>query len=488
MNFLGFTVGRTKSINAAAVPALAGLSSVYSPLQSFFGMIRESFAGAWQKNVTVESNQNILAFSAVYACVSLISDDIAKLRPMLTQENDDGTWTEVKTSPFASVLKKPNNYQTRIQFLSQWITSKLLYGNTYVLKEREDVRGMVKGLHILDPRLVRVLVAEDGSVYYQIMRDLLAGIDDSITVAASEMIHDRMITLWHPLVGVTPIYACGSSSTQGIRIQANSAAFFENMSRPSGQLTAPGAISKETADRLKADFETNFSGSNIGRLLVTGDGLQYQGMSIPAQDAQLIEQLRWTVEDVARCFHVPIYKIVGTDNPKFTNIAALNQDYYSQTLQAQIEPIELLLSEGIELPANYCVELDLDGILRMDPLSRATQNETAIRAGYLTPNEARRGENLRPVDGGNTPYLQQQNFSLAALAKRDATANPFATATPAPLANPTVPTNPDGTTPPATDPAAPTETPQLLSIRDDKRLAKDFADALIARIQEVEYV
>jgi phage portal protein BeeE len=53
-----------------------------------------------------------------------------------------------------------------------------------------------------------------------------------------------MITFWHPLVGVTPIYACGAAATQGSRIQANSAKFFENMSRPSGQLTAPGEISE----------------------------------------------------------------------------------------------------------------------------------------------------------------------------------------------------------------------------------------------------
>jgi phage portal protein BeeE len=47
----------------------------------------------------------------------------------------------------------------------------------------------------------------------------------------------------------------------------------------------------------------------LGRLWVSGDGLKYEPMTIPAQEAQLIEQLKWTVEDVARCFHVPLYKI-----------------------------------------------------------------------------------------------------------------------------------------------------------------------------------
>ena len=35
------------------------------------------------------------------------------------------------------------------------------------------------------------------------------------------------------------------------------------------------------------------------------------------------------------------------------------------------------------------------------------------------PNEGRADLNRLPVQGGNTPYLQQQNFSLAALDRRD---------------------------------------------------------------------
>jgi hypothetical protein len=36
----------------------------------------------------------------------------------------------------------------------------------------------------------------------------------------------------------------------------------------------------------------------------------------------------------------------------------------------------------------------------------------------MAPNEARKIENLEPVPGGSTPYMQQQNWSLASLAER----------------------------------------------------------------------
>ncbi len=400
--------------------AKASIATTVSNRWGWFGSAFESFSGAWQKGVTVDSQETLLAFSAVYSCVTLIADDISKLRIKLMQ-NMGGIWQETTSAAFSPVLRKPNNYQTRIQFLSAWITSKLLNGNTYVLKERDD-RRVVVGLHILDPRRVLVLVTTDGDVYYQLQQDNLTGLSGPITVPASEVIHDRAICFFHPLIGVGPIFACGISATQGNRIQGNSAKFFENMSRPSGQLTAPDVISDETALRLKTEFETNFSGQNIGRLLVTGDGLKYEPMTIPAQQAQLIEQLRWTVEDVARCFHVPLHKIGAATNVKFSNMAEMNQDYYSQTLQALIESIELLLDEGLNLAGEGTqtlgVELDLEGLLRMDPVQRAQRNETAIKAGYMAPNEARASENLLPAEGGAEPYLQQQNFPLSVLAKQ----------------------------------------------------------------------
>jgi HK97 family phage portal protein len=475
----GFPVPFTKGFTTTNAPLAQSASTVYGMMGWLSGIIRESFAGAWQKNIVVESKQNILAFSAVYACVSLIADDISKLRIKLVSKQSSGVWVEIEHSAFSPVLRKPNRYQTRIQFLSEWITSLLLHGNTYVLKSRDN-RQIVTEMYVLNPTGVTPLVAEDGSVYYRLKSSYLAGItDEDITVPSSEIIHDRTVTLWHPLVGVSPISACAASATQGIRIQNNSALFFENMSRPSGQLTAPTKIDDVTAARLKADFEANFGGGNIGRILVSGNGLKYEPMgTVPAQDAQLIEQLKWTVEDVARCFKVPMHKISSTQAPSYNNIGALNQDYYNQCLQTRIEAIELLLDEGLGIGQeqgasavrSLGTELDLEGLLRMDPSARATANKDAITAGYLKPNEARLRDNLAPVDGGDTPYMQMQNWPLAQLADRPVA--PTSTGQPAlpPPATPPTPPSPD-TAPPIPD-APPTDA------------AKQFTTAFLAKLME----
>jgi len=428
VRFFGFELKRIKAQAYSAVSSTGG----------WFGVVRESFSGAWQRFVTMDAPKEILAFSAVYACVTIIASDIAKLGIRLLQEDEDGINSLVPgPSPFLAVLKKPNRFQTWFKFMEQWIVSKLLYGNAYILKERY-ARGMVVAMYVLDAQRVTPLVADDGGVYYQLSKDYLSGLDEPVTIPAKEIIHDMMVSLWHPLCGVSPIYACGMSAMMGNRIQANSTRFFQNMSRPSGMLTAPAAIDNETAARLKTQFEENFSGANIGRIAVAGDGLTYVSFgAIPAHDAQLIEQLKWTVEDVARCFHVPTWKL-GDKEPLRTSVESLNQTYYSDCLQALIESAEALLDEGLGLsPPGYHAEFNLEGLMRMDTAARYAAKGAAVKGGWMAPNEARAGEGLKPVAGGNVPYLQQQNYSLEALAKRDALDDPFATAAPAnrPAAN-----------------------------------------------------
>jgi HK97 family phage portal protein len=242
-----------RAIKRPFVRAEARSMSSVDGTPGWFNIIREPWSGAWQRNLAADGPRDVLAFSAVFSCVTLIAGDIAKLRIKLIQEDENGICTEIKTgSPRLPVLRKPNRYQTRIKFMQQWIVSKMIHGNAFALKERKDARGIVTALYILNPERVKIKVTDDGGVYYELDADHLSQIHEKIIVPASEIIHDSMIGLWHPLMGTSPIYACGMSSTMGNRIQGNSARFFENMSRPSGTLTAPDNIPDDVADaRLK---------------------------------------------------------------------------------------------------------------------------------------------------------------------------------------------------------------------------------------------
>lgn len=380
----------------------------------------------------------ILAFAPVYASVTLICSDIGKVCLRLMKP-EDGIWQETNVPAFSPVLKKPNHYQTRQQFIECWILSKLLHGNTYILKQR-DARKVVTAMYVLAPDRVTPLVAnETGAVFYDIRRDDLSRVPVDLTIPASEIIHDRMEALFHPLVGISPLFASYLASSQGTKIQKNSEVFFRNMSRPGGMLTAPGEITDETAKRLKTEFEKNFSGDKIGRLFVGGDGLKFEATAFHAEQAQLVEQLKISAEQVAMAFHVPAYMIGAAPPPSHNNIPALTQQYYQQCLQKLFNAIEDLLDDGLGLTdAGYRSEFDLEELIRMDAVAQSDLLTKASGGAYMKPDEARAKAGMLPVAGGNALYKQHQDYSLEALAKRDAKEDPFApakTPIPEPAAN-----------------------------------------------------
>lgn len=420
MNFLGLTVARTKSLQTKQLaPPLVPLSS----RGGWWSIIRDPFPGAWQSNQEIRLD-NVLVYSAVFACTTLIAADIGKLCLRLVQKTAAGIWEETENPAFSPVLRKPNRFQTTVKFVEQWIVSKLIHGNTYVLKQR-DQRGIVTAMYILDPTRVTPLVATDGAVYYELKRDDLSGLPgEVITVPASEIIHDTMVALFHPLVGVSPIYACGVAALQGLAIQNNSQKFFTNGSTPGGVLSAPGTITPATADRLKAYWEENYTGDNIGKVAVLGDGLKYEAMTVNAVDSQLIEQLKWTGETVCTCYHVPAYMIGIGPPPPYANVEPLVQQYYSQCLQSLITALETSLDHGLDLPKPYGTEFDVNDLIWMNSDAKTSAAGKAISSG-MAPNEVRRQYYaLGPVDGGEMPYLQEQQWPLRLLAARELPARP----------------------------------------------------------------
>jgi HK97 family phage portal protein len=410
-------------------------------------LIREPFSGAWQRNLEINVD-TASSFSADFACKTLIARDIAKLRVKLAEKDKNNVWSEITSPAFSPVLRRPNDYQTRNQFYECWVLSKLSRGNTYVLKVRDD-RNVVIALHVLDPTRVQPLVADDGAVFYRLQSDNLADIQNDIIVPAREIIHDRFNCLFHPLVGTPPVFASGLASLLGLNAQKASALLFENASVPGGLLTYPGEISEVEEKRVKEQWEQRFSGANRGRVAVLSAGAKYEKMSITNVEAQMIEQLKWSAEVVCSVYHVPPYKVGVGVLPTYNNVQALNVEYYSQALQSHIEEIEELLDAalGIGWGEGMGTEFDTENLLRMDTVTQVTAIRDAVGAGVMAPNEGRAKLDLKPVTGGDSVYLQQQNYSLEALAKRDAQADPFAPATP-PAPKPA----PADTTPPAEPP------------------------------------
>lgn len=385
--------------------------------------IYEPFSGAWQRGFAESRHQNPLYYGPLFRCVTLIASDIAKLGVRLT-ELIDGIWVETTSPSFSPVLRKPNRFQTWVQFIESWVLSKLIHGNAYVLKVRNNRGGPQSGnviaLYVLDPHLVSPMVAPGATVFYSLKPDNLSPVEEAIVVPASEIMHDRINPLFHPLCGVTPVLAAALSGELGSSIQRQAIAFHKNGTRPSGILTSPDEIDPDTARRLKADFEKNYSGDNFYRLAVAGNGLEFKPIMSTSVDAQLVEHLKLSGEMVCQPFGVPLFK-VGLGGPLNNNInvQVLNQIYYSDCLHKHIEDMEHVLDDGLGLPANYGIEFLVRNLLRMDGAAQMSFLGTGVERSIMTINDARKELGLLPVEGGDDIWMQQQDFSLRNLARRD---------------------------------------------------------------------
>lgn len=385
--------------------------------------IHEPYAGAWQQNVE-EKQGTVLCYPTLYACLNRISQDIGKLPFLLKELQSNGTEMVVDNPAYSPVLKKPNHYQTAQQFREAWALSRMIHGNTYVLKGRDD-RNVVTRLYVLDPCRVLPLVSDSGDVYYQInyttSENLLPANypAEQLIVPAREIIHDRLNCFHHQLIGVPPVCAAHWAAVKNLKILKSSAQFFSNNAQPGGILTVPAGLSDEDAQAVKDYWATAYSGDNAGKIAVVGADLKFTSFSMNSVDSQLVEQMRYSDEQICQAFGIPPFKIGIGSIPSGLSVDAINLLYRDDALSGQIESMENLLDDALSLSPRLGVWMDDGPLLRMD-VGKQAEVETKLVGGKIkTPDEARRRFNLAPTGGGGTLWGQHQDYPLGTLAERN---------------------------------------------------------------------
>jgi HK97 family phage portal protein len=431
-----------------------------SPVANYRGgwrRITEPFAGAWQMNVE-ESRCDLMTYPTLYACISRISADIGKLPFALRTKDSDGIWITVPNPAYDPVLRKPNPYQTAGQFREYWLLTKLVHGNAYILKRR-DSRNVVVELYVLNPERVLPMVSDAGFVYYQLQTDALNSLPEgypaeNLVIPASEIIHDRCMTIHHPLIGVPPMAAAYWPALKNMKIMRNATKFFANNAQPGGLLTAPAGMSESDAAQVKDYWDANFTGDSSGKVAIIGADMKFTSFAMKSIDNQMVDQMKYSDEQICQPFGVPPFKVgIGTI-PSGMGVDGLNQLYYSDALQTHIEHMEALLDEGLQIKAPLGVELDLEPLLRMDEGKRAEVEAKLVGGKIKTPDESRARFNLRPTGGGDTLWGQNQDYPLGMLADR-------------------------ASWDPAMQPA-PTPAPEQIPISEDDQAAIEEAKAIVA--------
>jgi len=363
----------------------------------------------WQRNLSPWLTK---ACGAVYACKWVIARAIANMTARHMRRLDNGGREEITTSPLSRMLRNPNWYQTRSDFFLNLVFELLTYGNVYVLVYRDDA-SRIESMHIVPAGNTEpYIVPETGEVFYGVGTNPLIG-DIRVLIPARDVMHIRMHTPRHPLVGVSPIKYATLAININTSVASNQAAFFSNMSRPSGVLTTEEKLTKEQMEALRQAWYSKSRGLNAGEVPILGWGLKWNPMTITSEDAQLIEAYRMSIEDIARVFDVPLAMIGDYTKATYNNTEQLINNWLSQGLGFHMSHIELAIARLFRLPAEEYVHFDESELLRTDFAGRVEGLTKGILGGLYSPNEARRREGLPEVEYGSEPRLQAQVVPLS---------------------------------------------------------------------------
>jgi HK97 family phage portal protein len=373
----------------------------------------KSDPGWWQKatDITATRNVDVASNTAVYACVNILAQEVASLSiDHWRVDQTTGERTRLFNSTPARVLRKPNPYQTRSDFWLYVMRSMLLRGGGFAVGTRNN-RSEISRLDPLPPASCAPMVApESGEIFYSIGNFGDKLIDVNSVMPAERVFNPRVNCNRHPLIGESPISAFVNAAAAGSAVQAHSARFFANMSRPSGVLWTPKTLTSKQMDELRNRWKDVTTGSEIGGTPVLHSELKWEKITMSATDSEMIEAYRLTVADVAMAYRVPLFMLGDLSKATFRNVESLMRVFYTSSLRFYLEHLENELNRlfGLDGETEY-LEFDIEaGLLRGDLQSRMESFAKGVQGGVITPNEARKREQLGPQAGGDKIFLQQQ--------------------------------------------------------------------------------
>lgn len=389
MGILSKLFSRGVEKSAAGTPS-AGLIPPLGGIQSATGLL--------------VSQATAMTVSTVYTCVTIRSRDVARCAPSLYREAADGSRTPVTDHPVSRLLRRPNRQQTWFEFAQQMHAAWLLRGNAYAVILR-DRRGRPAELVPVNPDGVMVLEAADGSVFYQVNRIGLSQMavlrDLPMAIPADDMLHIRDLS-FNILVGASRIGLARETIGVAQAQSQQAARFAGNSSNPSGILKTAKTLSDGAVKRLKAQWDAFTSGiQNTGKTAVLEEGLEWQRLQLTAADMDFIKSREFEVGEVARWFQMPLYKLGIMLPSQGQNGVQQQQSYVNDTIMPDLDMWEQRVARAFDLDLEGIgVDLDENRLLRADVQTRYNNYRVGILSGFMAPNEARRAENLAPVEGG----------------------------------------------------------------------------------------
>lgn len=367
--------------------------------QSFEAVISrlDGLTGSSVGGVTV-STARALEVATVLACAKVIADGCGVPALKVFRQNKDDTRELALNERIYHVLnRRPNQWQTSIEFRRQLTMHALLTGNGLAIKN--VVGGQVRELIPVAPQNYEI--REVGRYEYRFrVWDQWGHIGDF----TPEQVFHLPNHQWDLLQGMNAVRLARSAIGLSIGAESYQADLVENGGRPAGLLSSETSLNPDALARVKQSWQA-FSTNKRGGTAVLDQGFKYTPLSMNSVDAQHLETRRFQIEEVCRAFAV--FPIMVGHSDKTATFAS-SESFFSAHVRHTLAPWHELWKQRLDrsvldgegpLFAHFDTRYLLQGSL----VDRAAFSRTMVETGIMTRNEIRREEGLDPLEGLDDP-------------------------------------------------------------------------------------
>lgn len=380
------------------------------PKNNFWGSTYSFFFGSTTSGKTV-NEKTAMQTTAVYACVRILAETIASLPLHTYRYTETGKEKASYHQIYNLLAYEPNPEMTSFVFRETLMSHLLLWGNAYAQIIR-DGRGKVIALYPLMPDRMEVNRTDKGEIYYIYNKD-----GQLYTLRNYEVLHIPGLG-FDGLIGYSPIAMAKNAIGMAIATEEYGAKFFANGANPGGVLEHPGVV-KDPA-RVRESWNSVYQGSsNAHRVAVLEEGMKFQSIGIPPEQAQFLQTRKFQINEIARIFRIPPHMIGDLDKSSFSNIEQQSLEFVMYTLDPWVVRWEQAIRRALFTESEkkqYFVKFNVDGLLRGDYQSRMNGYAVGRQNGWLSSNDIRELENLNriPEELGGDLYLINGNMTKLA--------------------------------------------------------------------------
>jgi HK97 family phage portal protein len=350
-----------------------------------------------------------LQISSVWACVSIIVENLASLPLFVYQVGGDGSRQKLKDRLHSVFHDSPNAKQTSQEFWEQMLLNLVLRGNAYARISRNN-KGEVISLNPLSADQMDVVLSDGGAILYEYYRD-----DSSLIYLENQILHIR--GMGNGIIGLSPLDYMRSSVGLAVKAQNHTTKTFRKNARRPGILMSDSVLTQEQRKALKQNFGDIAAGSEK-ELYILEANFKFDPLGMSPADIQLLESRQFAVQDLARWFGVPSVLINDTSETTSlgSSVKEIIDGFYKLKLRPMVNKIEQAISKQVltsqQRSSGINVEFNFDALLRSSLKDRMELYSKAVQNGLKTRNECRAKENDPALDGGDILTAQSNLLPL----------------------------------------------------------------------------